>query len=76
MAVKLNDNLFLINVESFKGAMHSISIGTAMIPNHKPINVTWDADNSKLIIHEWYDLTDEERTKLTATLTDYFKSMN
>lgn len=76
MAVKLNDNLFLINVESFEGAMHSISIGTAMIPNHKPINVTWDADNSKLIIHEWYDLTDEERTKLTATLTDYFKSMN
>lgn len=76
MAVKLNDNLFLINVESFKGGMHSITIGTAMIPNHKPINVTWDCDNSKLLIHEWYYLTDEERNKLTATLTDYFTSMN
>ena len=76
MSIILNSNLALINVESFKGAMHSISIGTAMIPNHKPINVTWDADNCKLVIHEWYDLTDEERTKLTATLTDYFKSMN
>lgn len=76
MTVKLNDNLFLINVESFRGAMHSITIGTVMIPNHKPINVTWDCDNSKLIIHEWYDLTDEERATLTATLTDYFTSMN
>lgn len=76
MAVKLNNDLFLVNVESFKGAMHSITIGTVMMPNHKSINVTWDCDNSKLIIHEWYDLTDEERTKLTATLTDYFTSMN
>lgn len=76
MTVKLNNDLFLVNVESFKGAMHSITIGTIMMPNHKPINFTWDVDNSKLIIHEWYTLTDEERTKLTATLTDYFTSMN
>ena len=76
MAVKLNNDLFLVNVESFKGAMHSITIGTVMMPNHKSINVTWDVQNTNLIIHEWYDLTDEERTKLTATLTDYFTSMN
>lgn len=76
MTVKLNDNLFLINVESFKGTMYSMTIGKIMIPDHKRINFTWDVDNSKLIIHEWYTLTDEKRTKLTATLTDYFTSMN
>ena len=76
MAVKLNDNLFLINVESFKGAMHEITIGTAMIPDHRPINFTWDVANSKIMIHEWYDLPSDELATLTATLTDYFKSMN
>ena len=76
MAVKLNDNLFLINVENFKGAMHEITIGTAMIADHKPINFTWDVDNTKLMIHEWYDLTSDELATLTATLTDYFTSMN
>ena len=76
MEVKLNDNLFLINVESFKGGMHEITIGEAIIPDHKRINFTWDVANSKMMIHEWYKLTSDELATLTATLTDYFKSMN
>lgn len=64
----------LERVEHFKGNVENFYTARLM-RSKKTFNITYDCNQSNLIIHEWYKLSKDELNEITQELTEYFESI-
>lgn len=73
--MKLTKNVFgcgtLDNVERVKGR-ETDCIWGMFHTRTADIHVTYDCKEDVLIIHEWYNIPESERSKVSDILTEYF----